>query len=162
MGPAAGWYADPENASRLRYWDGGQWTEQWAPAAPPPPAPQGPPSSASGSGSSVLKIAGGLVLGVVVLIVGCSALLGSAADQVEEEQQEHAISGADYDSVQNGAAQADVEAALGPPESDQDFQYQGIPGSTCIYYNEEGAPLLEGNYFQFCFDGGRLTSKAAY
>jgi hypothetical protein len=26
--PAAGWYADPHGAARVRYWDGGAWTEQ--------------------------------------------------------------------------------------------------------------------------------------
>ena len=27
-GTAPGWYSDPESAQRLRYWDGGQWTDQ--------------------------------------------------------------------------------------------------------------------------------------
>jgi hypothetical protein len=30
--PLAGWYADPENAAHLRYWDGSAWTEHRAPA----------------------------------------------------------------------------------------------------------------------------------
>jgi hypothetical protein len=29
-GPAAGWYPDPQGQKRLRYWDGGRWTEQTA------------------------------------------------------------------------------------------------------------------------------------
>jgi hypothetical protein len=29
--PAAGWYPDPEGKPMLRYWDGGDWTEQFAP-----------------------------------------------------------------------------------------------------------------------------------
>jgi hypothetical protein len=28
--PAAGWYPDPQGQKRLRYWDGGRWTEQTA------------------------------------------------------------------------------------------------------------------------------------
>jgi hypothetical protein len=37
---AAGWYPDPDDASRQRYWDGHRWTDQRAPsqaalAAPP-------------------------------------------------------------------------------------------------------------------------------
>lgn len=27
-GPAPGWYPDPQGQKRLRYWDGGRWTEQ--------------------------------------------------------------------------------------------------------------------------------------
>jgi len=27
MLPPAGWYSDPSRTARLRYWDGGRWTE---------------------------------------------------------------------------------------------------------------------------------------
>jgi len=30
--PTPGWYADPQDQSRLRYWDGGQWTDQTRPS----------------------------------------------------------------------------------------------------------------------------------
>jgi hypothetical protein len=33
----AGWYPDPEDATRLRYWDGNTWAELPAPTAPLPP-----------------------------------------------------------------------------------------------------------------------------
>lgn len=45
--PAAGWYADPEMAGRLRYWDGQRWTEHVAapqPTTPVAPAPTPPPA----------------------------------------------------------------------------------------------------------------------
>jgi hypothetical protein len=32
--PPAGWYADPEDPSQQRYWDGSAWTEHRTPAAP--------------------------------------------------------------------------------------------------------------------------------
>ncbi len=41
-GPAEGWYADPHEPQRLRYWDGSTWTEyvhDQVPFAPPVPAP---------------------------------------------------------------------------------------------------------------------------
>ncbi len=42
MTTPAGWYDD--GSGRQRYWDGTQWTEHFAPAAPPPPtAPAAPP-----------------------------------------------------------------------------------------------------------------------
>lgn len=38
-----GWYPDPYDSNRVRFWDGATWTEQTAPAAPA--APFAPPSS---------------------------------------------------------------------------------------------------------------------
>lgn len=43
--PAAGWYADPQDAAQLRWWDGSQWSAHTAPApqpAAPAPAPAAP------------------------------------------------------------------------------------------------------------------------
>ncbi|PPL19780.1 DUF2510 domain-containing protein [Microterricola pindariensis] len=36
--PAAGWYADPQDAAQLRWWDGSQWSTHTSPA-PQPTAP---------------------------------------------------------------------------------------------------------------------------
>ena len=47
MSTPAGWYPDPHDATRLRYWDGTQWTEDSRAAATPPP----PGSSAPGTAS---------------------------------------------------------------------------------------------------------------
>lgn len=42
--PQAGWYDDPEDGSRLRYWNGTAWTDERRPreVPPPPPGPSGP------------------------------------------------------------------------------------------------------------------------
>lgn len=40
MTPIAGWYDDPRDASRLRYWDGDAWTEHVAPKQQAPAAAQ--------------------------------------------------------------------------------------------------------------------------
>ena len=37
--PAAGWYADPQDAAQLRWWDGAQWSTHTAPAPQPVAAP---------------------------------------------------------------------------------------------------------------------------
>ena len=70
--PPPGWYADPDGGPGQRYWDGSAWGEHWraqqAQRVPPPPqSPQG--------GSTVGKVVLGVVLGGVILIVGCGALL---------------------------------------------------------------------------------------
>lgn len=42
----AGWYDDPEDPTRQRWWDGARWTENWRgrSAPPPPPLPNAVPS----------------------------------------------------------------------------------------------------------------------
>jgi hypothetical protein len=39
---AAGWFADPADPNRLRYWDGVSWTEHTALATPEQPDPTPP------------------------------------------------------------------------------------------------------------------------
>lgn len=36
MDPSPGWYADPDDAAKVRYWDGSAWTERRAPATAKP------------------------------------------------------------------------------------------------------------------------------
>jgi hypothetical protein len=61
--PPAGWYPDPVDSGRQRYWDGTQWTDQNSPAAAPPPAAALPQKAKS---NSTLLIIGGAVLVAVV------------------------------------------------------------------------------------------------
>jgi hypothetical protein len=57
--PPAGWYADPEDAAQLRYWDGASWTEHRSSL----PGAQGPsesqPGNAYGPGAAGAWAAGG-------------------------------------------------------------------------------------------------------
>jgi hypothetical protein len=43
--PAAGWYPDPEGGTRLRWWDGTDWSDRWR-SRPVPPLAMGPTASA--------------------------------------------------------------------------------------------------------------------
>ncbi|AMB59900.1 DUF2510 domain-containing protein [Microterricola viridarii] len=40
--PAAGWYADPQDAAQLRWWDGSQWTTHTSPVPEPVATPELP------------------------------------------------------------------------------------------------------------------------
>lgn len=46
MSTPAGWYADPTDPSRTRWWDGAQWTEHTAPLPAPTPEPAAAPALA--------------------------------------------------------------------------------------------------------------------
>jgi hypothetical protein len=119
---------------------------------------------------TVLKVLFGLTLFGLVVIVGCAALIGTAADEaikeLDAEQQRHAITKEQFDSIQIGASESRVVQQLGkPPEDKQEFTNKGFlsdepENSTCVYYNREGGEY--GDVFQFCFDNGRLTGKNAY
>ena len=119
-------------------------------------------------GGTFMKVLLGVFLGGLLLIGGCVALFGAAVDEADKEQQEKGITRAQFDSIEQGTSQEDVEAELGQPEDSQEFEQQ-IPElqeeaskSSCIYYPEKGKPLFEGDSFQLCFDDGKLTSKNAY
>lgn len=112
-----------------------------------------------------LKVVLGVMVGGLLLIGGCVAVIGAGVDEAEDEAQETAISQAEFDSIQQGTTQAQVEKELGEPSDSQEFEQRfggKTSGSSCIYYNEEGQELFEGRSYQFCFDGGKLTSKNAY
>lgn len=64
----AGWYADPDHRQMQRYWDGGEWTEQWRPAPPPPPYGEGR-SEAPSPLDRLTTVLGTWVLPALVLAV---------------------------------------------------------------------------------------------
>ena len=106
----------------------------------------------------------------VLLIGGCAALIGTAADEaikeLDAEQRAHAISPAQFKALDLGMRQSEVEAQLvKEPEDRQEFESEGIldqepQSSSCIYYNRAGGEF--GDLYQLCFDNGRLSSKNAY
>ncbi|WP_062517043.1 DUF2510 domain-containing protein [Demequina gelatinilytica] len=66
--PAAGWYPDPSDASRRRWWDGAAWTEQVAPAEAEPFATPGtdPFAQPEPARRNLGKIIGSAVAALVV------------------------------------------------------------------------------------------------
>jgi adenine-specific DNA methylase len=95
-------------------------------------------------------------------------IIGAGVDEAQKEVNKQGITQAEFDSIEQGTTQQEVERQLGTPEDSQEFEqeipaFQNQPSrSSCIYYPEKDQPLFEGQSFQFCFDEERLTSKNAY
>lgn len=117
---------------------------------------------------TVLKVGGGIVLGVVVLIVALVACVGLAADevgdQIQEESDRTSITLDEFRSVKVGqATEPQVRERFGEPSDEQEFEGQVADIDTsgsCIYYNQQGEVA---SFFQFCFDANDvLESKNRY
>lgn len=150
-----GWHPDPTNPLKERYWDGTSWGDDTRDAGPP---------KRKRRGGTFTKVVLGTVLGGMLLVGGCAAVIGAGLSSEETD----GITRAQFDGVAQGASQSSIEADLGEPEDSQEFEtqipeFQDAPStSSCIYYPEKGKPILEGDSFQLCFDDGKLTSKNAY
>jgi hypothetical protein len=187
---SAGWFADPYNRHELRYFDGEGWTHDVSdrgvqsiddpaaatPSVIPPAAAQvrsqsliqQPPTIVVKHRSPLPWILLGIFVVMVVGVVGCVAVvsvgLNEAAKEIGQSQERHAITQAQYDSVQIGTPRTTVAAALGkPPATTSSFKSEAEGdfdiSSDCIYYWESGETF--GNWYQFCFDSaGNLRTKS--
>jgi Protein of unknown function (DUF2510) len=189
-GTPAGWYADPYGRHQHRYFDGEKWThdvsdsgtqstddpEAGTPAVvPPSPFSRPAMATATAEPTVVVKhrsplpwILLGIFVVMVVGVVGCVAVVSVGLDQAAKEigrtQERHAISQAQFDSVQIGSPRDAVINALGkPPAETSSFESQAEGdldlSTACIYYWESGETF--GNWYQFCFDSaGNLQTKS--
>lgn len=115
---------------------------------------------------TIVKIALGIILAVVLLVAGCAALIGGAANEVQKGSDRTAITQEQYRQVKTGDRKSDVEAALGEPKSADEFStdIEGLDkpvGSSCIFYGRKGE-IAAG--YQFCFDVNtdKLESKSSF
>ncbi|WP_022926749.1 hypothetical protein [Patulibacter americanus] len=115
---------------------------------------------------TIVNIALGVILAVVLLVAGCAALIGGAANEVQEDSDRTAITEQQYRQVKTGDRKADVEAELGDPQSADEFstEIDGLDkpvGSSCIHYGKKDE-LVSG--YQFCFDVNtdKLESKSSF
>lgn len=165
QGTPPGWYQNPQGPGQ-RYWDGTRWTDNYSQGPQPPLPPHQPKSGGMPGWAKVLLglLAAGTVV-VVVGVVGCAALVGGTANEIDrsikEEQSSNAITNEQARGVKLGTSRGAVESRFGPPKSDQESTNEGLGDDTCIYYNVRGGEILD--QWQFCFGGsgksGKLRSK---
>lgn len=107
----SGWYPDPEDAKRQRYWDGQKWTDRRAPlSGVHPPSPQ-PASTSAWNSSTRTVTTNGLAVASMVMGIAWLYWVGSASALVlgyMARRQIDASSG-----TQRGRAMAVTGIALG-------------------------------------------------
>lgn len=110
---------------------------------------------------TVLKVALGVILGLTVLIVGCSALVSTGLDS---QQKKNAITNEEYQSVKRGDPKDQLISDFGKPNSSDQYRdkIQGVGKieSDCAYWNLSEEDV--GSFAQVCFQGGRVQSKSRY
>jgi hypothetical protein len=113
---------------------------------------------------TVLKITLGILLAVVVLIVGCTALIGAGVNEAQKDSDKTSITVAEYESVKvgpGGNSRDRLVSRFGEPSSAQEVKGE-VPeaGLDCIYYNREGE---FASIYQFCFGAdGRAETKSSF
>jgi hypothetical protein len=114
--PPAGWYQDPDDSDRRRWWDGQQWTEhRKAPAAeaPPPTTPQQAPQVAPTPGPTVVVVEDaklrqfqkGVVIWLIFALVVAAIVVGynRYQTQIREDAERY------VDCIVQGGSDAECE-----------------------------------------------------
>lgn len=73
--PFAGWFPDPQNSNRLRYWDGANWTQY---IHPPQNAAAAPDNEATAKKWGLWDVAIGIAIFFIINIVGGVVIYASA------------------------------------------------------------------------------------
>lgn len=113
-----------------------------------------------------LAVVGGVIVAVILLIVGCGALVGTSVDQaVKDTQSKNAITAEQFRSINIGDSEQSIIDRFGEPESRQNSETKKVFGegtdtSSCVYYNKKDGELLDS--YQLCFTNGKLDSKNEY
>ena len=116
------------------------------------------PSPSSQSVSGVQNTAGGQEVQSPNPTLSTSALTA--------DQQAHAISMSQFDSIALGTSETAVVSNLAkPPQDPQDYVINGVLKqadikASCLFYNNIGAAFGAG--FQFCFSSNRLINKTPF
>ena len=118
---------------------------------------------------TIFKVMVGVLLAAVLLIGGCTVLIGAGANEavkeIDKQQNANAITLEQYRDTKLGTSQKTVEKRFGEAADAQEFENESIvdsepQNSSCIYYNRKGGDI--GDTFQFCFTDKKLDSKNSY
>jgi hypothetical protein len=103
---------------------------------------------------------------VVVFVVGCSVLLRSGGSGggggTDEEAELSTMTFQQFNAVQNGITQKELEDEFGPVVPRETVVSAGVIAddpltANCVYYKAD--PPTFGEWFEFCFEGGQLVNK---
>jgi Protein of unknown function (DUF2510) len=183
-GAKAGYYPDPLQSGRARYWDGSSWTLTIGPqiAADAPKSRTVPPPTkvcrhcgaqaetfegncphcgrgyGQSSGPAIAAIVAACVL-LILFLGGCAVFIGAVVEEADFDDE--AISQREFDSLQIGTTIGAVRARFGRPLETAEIE-TGRRRATCLYYEDADQPFEEDDYFELCFAGGKLYAKRAF
>lgn len=105
---------------------------------------------------TTFKVVLGVLIGGLLLIGGCVALIAGganeAAKEIDKEQAKNAITNNQARGIERGTTRGEVESKFGKPADGG-----GAGSDTCIFYNAKDAGVLR--QWQFCFRGKSREGK---
>ncbi len=121
-----GWYPDPSDPSRQRYFDGNKWTENYAPFGPPAPGIGQPAKTGMSQGIQIGLGVGMAVFVLIVLIVIGNDIIGSNEKSAETKSNltTPTSSIADKPTVTRATPHSEVAAPVGSIVRDGKFEFQ--------------------------------------
>jgi Domain of unknown function (DUF4352)/Protein of unknown function (DUF2510) len=146
--PIAGWYPDPSDPSRQRYFDGRAWTENYAPF---PASPPGIGQPAKPGMSRGLKV--GLGIGAAVLVLILLGSFGSSDKSTESKPSSTAptasLSEPSTSAVKPVVKDEDVPAPAGSTVRDGKFEFQvlGVQRGATSVDDAFGPEIAKGEFF---------------
>lgn len=134
---APGWFPDPVDPSRQRFFDGNVWTENYAPVLPPPPAV--PAKTGMSRGRKIGLVAAAAVAAVVVL--------GNTGDR--DERTSSAVSSEASPSTLPAAQVESGPAPAGSTVRDGKFEFQvlGVERGATSIDDVFGPEVAIGEFF---------------
>lgn len=119
--PPPGWFPDPSDPNRLRYFDGRAWTENYAALGAPAPGSSEPPKAGLSRGAKVGLGVGGALLAVILI----SNVGGDEKTDTTSSSNSSSASFAEPStSTVESVADADLPAPVGSTVRDGKFEFQ--------------------------------------